>query len=52
MQSMLEVMEQPKKNEALFSHIDHASVDAPAENKKPAVYTALFSGEITSGQIA
>ncbi|MGA9874030.1 MAG: hypothetical protein WBQ44_23200 [Rhodococcus sp. (in: high G+C Gram-positive bacteria)] len=45
-------MEPSKKNEALFSHIDDASDDAPAENKKPAVYTALFSGENNSGQIA
>ncbi|WP_169914628.1 hypothetical protein [Rhodococcoides yunnanense] len=45
-------MESPKKIEALFSHMDSASDDSPAENKEPAVYTALFSGEGTSGQIA
>ncbi len=45
-------MEQPKKIEALFSHVEDASDDAPAENKKPAVYTTLFSGETPSGQIA
>ncbi len=38
-------MEQSKKNEALFSHVDDTSADASAENHKPAVYTALFSGE-------
>lgn len=45
-------MEPSKKNEALFSHVEDASADSPAENKKPAVYTTLFSGENTSGQIA
>lgn len=45
-------MESPKKIEALFSHMDSVSDDAPAENKEPAVYRSLFSGEGTSGQIA
>ncbi|MDJ0392843.1 hypothetical protein QMK17_05810 [Rhodococcus sp. G-MC3] len=45
-------MEPSKKTEALFSHVDASSDDAPAENKKPAVYTALFSGEHPSGQKA
>lgn len=45
-------MESSKKTEALFSHIDNASDNAPAENTKPAVYTTLFSGENTSGQVA
>lgn len=45
-------MEPSKKNEALFSHIDAASDEAKTENKKPAVYTALFSGESASGQVA
>nr|WP_296765866.1 hypothetical protein [Rhodococcus sp. (in: high G+C Gram-positive bacteria)] len=45
-------MEPSKTNPALFSHVDAATDDAPAENKQPAVYTALFSGEGPSGQIA
>ncbi|WP_201265333.1 hypothetical protein [Rhodococcus sp. P1Y] len=45
-------MEPSKQTEALFSHIDNAAVDAPSENTKPAVYTTLFSGENTSGQVA
>lgn len=38
-------MEPSNKNEALFSHVDDTSADSSAENCKPAVYTALFSGE-------
>lgn len=45
-------MEPSKKTEALFSHVDNSSVDAPAENTKPAVYTTLFSGDDNSGQVA
>lgn len=45
-------MEPSKKNQALFSHVDADAVDSPVENKEPAVYTALFSGETTSGQVA
>ncbi len=45
-------MDKPKKNDPLFSHVDDDEIDAPTENKEPAVYTALFSGEAPSGQIA
>ena len=45
-------MEPSQKNQNLFSHVDAVGDEAPAENMKPAVYTALFSGEGTSGQIA
>ncbi|WP_165839524.1 hypothetical protein [Rhodococcus sp. Eu-32] len=44
-------MESPKKIETLFSHKDSVQDDAPTQNTEPVVYTSLFSGDGTSGQI-